>query len=88
MSSEKLLNYRINAYGSSPPSLWLRPDMIIPDRYRVIIDKSRSRMGGRAHLPRLIIIPSLLKKTRFPYENGPVSSWETIIQDEKVIAFS
>jgi len=45
MSSEELLNYRINAYGSSPPSLWLRPDMINPDRYRVIIAKQRSGMG-------------------------------------------
>jgi hypothetical protein len=28
-----------------------------------------------------------IEKTRFPYENGHYSSWETIIQDEKVIAF-
>ena len=28
-----------------------------------------------------------IEKTRFPYENGPDSSWETIIQHEKVIAF-
>jgi len=45
MSSEEMLNYRIKAYGSSPPSSWLRPDMITPDRYSVIIAKGRSGMG-------------------------------------------
>ena len=64
-----MLNYKINAHGSSPPPLWLRPNMINPEQVLRHYRSAQGRKGGTGTSPTVDKYSVLIEKTRFPYEN-------------------
>jgi len=66
MSSEEMLNYRIKAYGSSPPLSWLRPDMINPLTGTLSLSLRAGAEWGTCTPPTVDNYSVFLKKQDFP----------------------